>query len=174
MLAKEVLHEIPNQLVSWMTQRGIKPLPQRSWNVCTLFDVLFVCLKINVKQMYLKRHSPWLKTPLTLFAKSNCTILMFYQIKYFHVRSSVLLFASKEFFHSFFPFWPLLDHFWNQFLNIIFHSNLKRYFCLVIHEVSNSTDTLSIPKRKLWIRYLVSTLYLPFCISLWVTRYKIR
>ena len=30
MLAKEVLHEIPNQLVSWMTQRGIKPLPQRS------------------------------------------------------------------------------------------------------------------------------------------------
>lgn len=28
MLAKEVLHEIPNQLVSWMTTRGIKPLPR--------------------------------------------------------------------------------------------------------------------------------------------------
>jgi hypothetical protein len=28
MLAKEVLYEIPNQLVQWMTQRKIKPLPK--------------------------------------------------------------------------------------------------------------------------------------------------
>ena len=30
MLAKEVLYEIPNQVVGWMTTRGIKPLPKPS------------------------------------------------------------------------------------------------------------------------------------------------
>ena len=30
MLAKEVLYEIPNQLVHWMTQRKIQPLPKPS------------------------------------------------------------------------------------------------------------------------------------------------
>ena len=30
MLAKEVLYEIPNQVVEWMTKRGVKPLPKPS------------------------------------------------------------------------------------------------------------------------------------------------